>query len=364
MSSTRAISVDLGERSYEIFVGEDREDTWVSPLAPLLRGRSVAVITDSNVGPLYKASADLSLRDAGCASLQWHTVPPGETSKSQRVLADLYDTLLTASFGRDDVICALGGGVVGDLAGFVAATIHRGVDYIQMPTTLLAMVDSAIGGKVGINHSIGKNLIGAFHQPLAVVSYLETLQTLEPRELASGFAEVIKYGVIADPSLFPLLKAGLLRPERSDFRQLLDIVATSARIKASVVMRDEREGGHRMVLNFGHTIGHAIEATLGYGSWSHGEAIAVGMVMAAELGCSLGLTPEAVAREIRRLCAVFGLPAELPPTDRQALGAAIAHDKKVRGSHVRFVFPRELGQSEIRPIALGQLTSWLNNSAV
>ena len=357
------IPVELGDRRYEIVAGADAQTAWVGPLKHLSAGRHVAVVTDENVEALYRDSAHNSLIEAGAEGVQWLTVGPGETSKSREVASTLYDQLLSAGFGRDGVICALGGGVVGDLAGFVAATIHRGVTLIQMPTTLLAMVDSSIGGKVGINHPLGKNLIGAFHQPLAVLSNLETLLTLNHRELSSGFAEVIKYGVIADLGLLERLERGLLHPQPTDFPQLLDIIAASSRIKAGVVVRDEREGGHRMVLNFGHTIGHAVEATSGYGSWSHGEAVAVGMVMAAELGCSLGVTSERVPPEIRRLCRVFDLPTELPQIDCGALATAIRLDKKVRGGHVMFVLPHDLGEVEIHPIALEQLTTWLSNGA-
>ena len=196
-----------------------------------------------------------------------------------------------------------------------------------------------------------------------MLSNIETLLTLDRRELSSGFAEVIKYGVIADRSLLARLNRNLLTPEPTDFPQLLDIIASSSRIKAGVVARDEREGGHRMALNFGHTFGHAIEATSGYGAWSHGEAIAVGMVMAAELGCFLGLTAEKVSFEVRRICRTLDLPTDLPRVDRGALAAAIGLDKKVRGDHVMFVFPRDLGEVEIHPIALEQLASWLDKGA-
>lgn len=359
MSLHHTVRVDLPRAGYDVHIASGAEQAWTAPLRPLVEGRHVAVVTDNRVESLYRDAFSASLKAAGVRRTTWCAVPPGEQSKRLEVLDGVYDTLLGDRLGRDGVVCALGGGVVGDLGGFAAATVHRGVDFIQVPTTLLAMVDSSIGGKVGINHAVGKNLVGAFHQPGAVLANLDVLQTLSARELTCGIAEVIKYGVIADPALFSRLEKHALAIQTGDFEHLLDIVVTSATIKADVVVRDEREGGLRMVLNFGHTLGHAIEATSGYGKWSHGEAIAVGMVMAAEFGVELGHTPQPLIARIRELCEVFHLPAEIAPADRPVLATSVGHDKKVRGSDVRFVIARSLGHVTVESVPLVRLEGWL-----
>jgi 3-dehydroquinate synthase len=357
MASTLAI--DLGERSYRVVVGRGPEEAWVEPLRPLLAGRRVAVVTDARVSELYRAAFDAALGAVGVGEASWHIVPEGETSKSMETLAAVYDGLLEARLGRDGWVCALGGGVVGDLAGFAAATLHRGVPWVQVPTTLLAMVDSAIGGKTGINHRLGKNLIGAFHQPRVVAADLDTLETLPRHERANGFAEIIKYGVISDAALFEVLEDEAEALLALSSPRLLDIVLASARIKAEVVVRDEREAGLRMILNFGHTLGHAIERTAGFGSWSHGQAVAVGMVLVAALGAELGLTPASLSARLAALCRRFELPTELDPAHRAALAGAIGHDKKVRGERVQLVVAKTLGEVVVEPLPLAQVRAWL-----
>jgi 3-dehydroquinate synthase len=319
----------------------------------------VAVISDRTVSRLYRASFDHCLEDAGAARVTWHVVDPGEKSKSSGVVDALYGELISEHFGRDGVICALGGGVVGDLAGFVAGTIHRGVRFIQVPTTLLAMVDSAIGGKSGINHALGKNLIGVFHQPRAVLSNTRTLATLPPREIAGGFAEVIKYGVIRDAPLFERLETRAAASLALETQPILDIVLTSSSIKAEIVALDELEGGLRAILNFGHSFGHAIEQTAGFGTFSHGEAVAVGMVMAAELGIELGLTPSGLDTRIAQLCRRFGLPTTLERDARMSLMDAVGRDKKVRGTNINFVIPLGLGEVTIESLPLERIRRWL-----
>ena len=357
------IPVDLGERGYSIHLADNPEQAWSEPLRGLVPDRQVAVITDHNVNRLHGEALAAVLHRVGVPEPVWLTVEPGEKSKDQSVLWSLYTKLLEAEFRRDGVILGFGGGVVGDLSGFAAATLHRGVDFVQIPTSLLAMVDSAIGGKVGINHSVGKNLVGAFHQPKSVLVNTQVLGTLNKREVSCGFAEIIKYGVIAGSDLFEEVSALSNACEHTTSRQVLDIIATSARIKADVVVRDEHEGGLRMILNFGHTLGHAIEATSGYGNWSHGEAVAVGMVMAARFGADLGITPAGVEPALVKCCEVHHLPTALLDSDVEALMTAVRHDKKVRGDVVKFVFARSLGEAVVESVSFDQLAKWLASDA-
>ncbi len=358
---THELKIDLGERSYTIVVGAGDFDAWQTPLRPVLAGRRVAVVSDDRVSALYRSDFESTLEAVGATLLCWHDLPQGEASKSLEALGRVHDDLLSAQFGRDGIVCALGGGVVGDLAGFAAASIHRGVPWVQVPTTLLAMVDSGIGGKTGINHRLGKNLIGAFHQPLVVTSNLRVLNTLDRAELSNGFAEIIKYGVISDSTLFSRLEASAEALLALEHAQLLDIILTSARIKSEVVERDERESGLRMILNFGHTLGHAIERTAGFGVWSHGQAVAVGMVMAAEFGAWLGRTPAHLASQVADCCRQYELPISIDRDHRAALADAVSHDKKVRGDDVKFVFPVELGRAEVHSVPLWRLKNWLRD---
>ena len=356
------VKVELKERAYTITIAQGEESGWITPLSPFVRGKSVAVITEKTVAALYREAFHQTLLKCRAEKVFWIVVEPGESSKSLKVLEQAYDLLLSNYFGRDGVICAFGGGVIGDLAGFVAASIHRGVSVLQVPTTLLSMVDSSIGGKTGINHSQGKNLIGAFHQPLAVACNIDVLATLPEREKSCGFAEVIKYGAISSSGLFERLEGSRSCLLTEDNRELLDIVADSARIKSKVVAQDERESGLRMVLNFGHTLGHAIEAAQGYGKWSHGEAIAVGMVMAAQFGVSRGLTDKLVVERLKGVCGQFHLPIEIDKDMKKRLIEAIGHDKKVRGSDIKFIFVPRIGEALVQRVALDVLADWLTSA--
>lgn len=303
------------------------------------------VITDSQVGPRHTPRVLASLRKAGFEPTVI-TLPSGETSKSLSHVETCYQKLAELRLERRSFIVALGGGVVGDLAGFVAATYLRGIPFVQMPTTLLAQVDSSVGGKTGVNLPAGKNLIGAFHQPRLVMCDLATLDTLPDREFRSGLAEVIKYGIIADAAFFGQLETDLERLLEREEAALGAVVARSCEIKADIVGQDEQEGGLRAVLNFGHTIGHALEAISGYGQYLHGEAIAIGQVVAAHLSARLsGLAPEAVSR-IEALFTRAGLPTSVKLTapQRKRLLAAMRLDKKVSGGQVKFVLAEDLGR--------------------
>lgn len=316
-----------------------------------LRG-AVWLISDSAVFPHYGEAVATTLRDAGYA-VQIYSVPSGEASKSQAQLWDLYTWMIDGGVERRDTVLALGGGVVGDLAGFAAASVLRGIALVQLPTTLLAMVDAAIGGKTGINHPLGKNLIGAFHQPRLVLADTLTLRTLPPRELRAGWAEVIKHGVIRDPGLFEMLETHAA--ELQDAAQgahaavLSTIVRRAAAVKVAVVSADEREQGERITLNYGHTIGHALEAALGYGTLLHGEAVAIGMHAAARVAAMLEMLDwEDVARQ-QRLLTAYGLPTTFPDhVDPEYLLTLTLRDKKVQRKRVRWVLPTAIGAVTVR----------------
>jgi 3-dehydroquinate synthase len=356
------VPVELGPRSYEVRVVTGRVDEFGrfvrSALASSWSGRScrlAMIVTDSNVAGLALDSAyraDLVRVGIEAPSL---VVPPGEGSKCLARASWLYDELVQAKADRHTAIIALGGGVVGDLAGFLAATYARGLALVMVPTTLLAQVDSSVGGKVGINHPRAKNLIGAFHQPLGVWIDTETLRSLPDRELRCGLAEVVKYGVILDAGFFAELErqaAAILDREDDALRR---IVARSCRLKAGVVSRDEREEtGLRAVLNFGHTIGHAIEAVAGSGgasSFQHGEAVAVGMVAESRLAHRLGWIGPDVVDRVARLLERFGLPTTAPGLDPEGLLQAMGLDKKNRDGRIRFVLPRSIGHVELTDAA-------------
>jgi 3-dehydroquinate synthase len=304
------------------------------------------VISDGNVVPRFGREAVASLKNAGFEPALIE-IPPGEQSKSLKVAGRCYEALARSRLERGSMIVALGGGVTGDLAGFVAATYLRGLPLIQVPTTLLAQVDSSVGGKVGINLRHGKNLVGSFLQPRLVLCDLDTLETLPDREYRAGLAEVIKYGIIRSPALFARLERCFEDILGRDPEVLGPVVAHCCAIKAGIVAEDETEGGVRAILNFGHTLGHAIEATTRYGAYLHGEAISIGQVGAAMLSCAhAGLSPGVVTR-IRALFQRAGLPTGIPlsPPQRQRLFAAMRMDKKVRGGEVKFVLARQLGKA-------------------
>jgi len=339
------IKVPLGVRSYTISIGGDLLPRLGHECKRLYFGPRCAVIADRNVAAHYGREAVQSLEASGFDPVLV-TVPAGETAKSLKVVATCYDQLAAHRLERKSFVVALGGGVVGDLAGFVAATYLRGIDFVQIPTTLLAQVDSSVGGKVGVNIKAGKNLVGAFWQPRFVLCDLSTLETLPVREYRAGLAEIIKYGIIHDVELFRRLEQVMPKLLQRDPDTLSSVVARCCQIKAGVVGQDETESGLRAILNFGHTLGHAIEATCGYGKFLHGEAIAIGQVFAARLSAELLGFPQ---RDVERVATVFekaGLPThiKLNPGQREKLFEAMRHDKKVSEGVVKFVLVNKIGQ--------------------
>lgn len=343
----RSVRVQLGSRGYTIKIGPALLQNIGPECARLKLGERCAIITDKNAGKYYAKTVFDSLVRAGF-SPTLVTVAAGEATKSLRTTAGCYDQLAAHRLERKSFIVALGGGVVGDLAGFVAATWLRGIPFIQVPTTLLAQVDSSVGGKTGVNLRAGKNLVGAFYQPKLVLCDTDTLKTLPEREFRAGLAEVIKYGIIYDGRLFSTLERGLERILRLDEKLLIPIIARCCEIKADVVSQDETETGLRAILNFGHTIGHAIENSFGYGKYLHGEAISIGQVMAAKLSESALGMPSADVQRIEALFERAGLPAQiqLNATRRRKLFDAMRLDKKTAGGEVRFVLARKIGQVE------------------
>lgn len=341
------VYINLGPRSYFIYIGTDLLARLGRFLQDFAFTPRALLVTNSAVGPLYGPLVEKSLAESGFEVIRAE-IPDGEEHKSLATAAELYDLAYRSELDRRSPVLALGGGVVGDLAGFVAATYLRGVPFVQVPTTLLAQVDSSVGGKVAVNHPRGKNIIGAFYQPRLVLADLDTLKTLEPREVRAGLAEVIKYGVIADPAFFAWLEENVERLLALDPEALAHAVATSVRIKAQVVEEDEREEGRRAVLNFGHTLGHALEAATGYTIWRHGEAVAIGMVAAARLAVELGMLAEKEAGRIVNLIRRAGLPVSLPAgISLDDLLASMRRDKKVLAGRLTFVLPVEIGKVEI-----------------
>jgi 3-dehydroquinate synthase len=344
----RTVDVPLEGRSYPIFIGSDLLAQVGTLCAKLQLGTRCAIISDRNVAPRYAKKTMAALRSSGFEPVLI-TVPAGENSKRLDVVQTCYDQLAKHRLERKSFIVALGGGVIGDLAGFVAATYLRGIAFVQVPTSLLAQVDSSVGGKVGVNLKAGKNLVGAFYQPRFVLCELSALATLSERQFRSGLAEVIKYGIIYDNELFERLERDLKLLLKRDRGTLAEIVARCCEIKADVVRQDETETGLRAILNFGHTIGHAIEAISGYGKYLHGEAIAVGQVAAARLSEKiLGLPADDVKR-IETLIHEAGLPTQLKwsAAQRTRLLSAMRLDKKVSDGEVKFVLARRIGQVEI-----------------
>lgn len=345
----RTVHVDLGERSYSIEIGVDVLGQVGHEVRRRIGASRAMLVTVPPVGRRYGPTVMRSLEDAGIKARRF-AVPDGEQSKSLRQVSRLYDALLDAGADRGTAVIALGGGVVGDLAGFVAATLLRGLSVVQIPTTLLAMVDSSVGGKTGVNVARGKNLVGAFHQPRLVWMDVTTLRTLPPRHLAAGMAELIKYGAIRDEAFFAWLEEGLeglanLEPER-----VIPALERSCTIKAEVVRRDERENGLRMLLNFGHTVGHAVEVLNRYRGILHGEAVAIGMAFAAERSETLGLAPRGTAERLVALLQRAGLPTELPAFPRSAYLRALRVDKKRREDRIGFVALRGIGRAETVPL--------------
>ncbi|MEX8519562.1 MAG: 3-dehydroquinate synthase [Leptothrix sp. (in: b-proteobacteria)] len=340
------VTVSLGERSYDIRIGTallDDPESW----SGLPKASVAAVVTNTTVAPLYAARV--------VAGLQAHyqrvlviELPDGEAYKDWATLNLIFDRLLAEACDRKTVLVALGGGVIGDMTGFAAACYMRGVPFVQVPTTLLAQVDSSVGGKTAINHPLGKNMIGAFYQPVRVICDLDTLDTLAPRELSAGLAEVIKYGPIADAAFLAWIEANVAALLARDKTALAHAVQRSCEIKAQVVGSDERESGLRAILNFGHTFGHAIEAGLGYGAWLHGEGVGCGMVMAADLSVRLGLMPAEFLPRVQRLCERAGLPVLGPQLGADRYLELMQVDKKTEAGSIRFVVIDALGSARMQ----------------
>jgi 3-dehydroquinate synthase len=339
----KTLSLELGERSYPIYIGSGLLQGEL--LDRHIRGKRVAIVTNETVAPLYldKVLAALGKHDPVTVVL-----PDGEQYKTLEYLNRIFDRLLETRCDRTTTVIALGGGVVGDMAGFAAACYQRGVDFIQIPTTLLAQVDSSVGGKTGVNHPLGKNMIGAFYQPRCVLIDTDTLDTLPDTELAAGIAEVVKYGLIRDLAFLEWLEANMARLVGRDKDVLAEAVYRSCRNKAEVVGADEREAGQRALLNLGHTFGHAIETGMGYGAWLHGEAIAAGMVMAADLSCRMGWIGRDEVIRIERLLLQANLPVRAPAElSVERFLELMAVDKKVLGGTLRLVLLRHLGEAVV-----------------
>jgi len=353
----RRVRVDLADRGYDILVAGgllSRPETF----AELPAGGVAVVVSNATVAPLYADALVTSLRQRYRA-VSAVVLEDGEQYKTWGSVERIVDALLEARGDRQSTLFALGGGVVGDLAGFAAACFMRGIAYVQVPTTLLAQVDSSVGGKTAVNHPLGKNLIGAFHQPSLVVADLDTLLTLPQRELIGGLAEVIKYGAAVDADFFDWIERRLDDLLARDGVALASAIGRSCELKADVVARDEKESGLRAILNFGHTFGHAIEAGTGYGAWLHGEAVGCGMLLAADLSHRLGLIDGAVAGRVASLIARAGLPVRLPPLPAGSFLAHMSHDKKAEGGAPRFVLLDALGHAQRASVDEGLVRSVL-----
>lgn len=340
----KTLHVDLADRSYPIFIGEGLLDN-SDLLLPYIKGESVLVVTNTTVAPLYLEKLTQHLSGLKCSVIQ---LPDGEEYKNLETLNDIYTHLLEHRLDRNTTLIALGGGVVGDITGYAAASYQRGVNFIQIPTTVLSQVDSSVGGKTAVNHPLGKNMIGAFHQPQCVIADISTLNTLPRRELSAGIAEVIKYGILGDAEFFAWLEENIEALIRLDADKLIYAIQRSCQNKADIVAQDERESGQRALLNLGHTYGHAIETKMGYGEWLHGEAVAAGIVMAAELSKACGWISSDDLQRITQLIQRGGLPVA-PPENMTADDFIInmSRDKKVLDGVLRLVLIKSIGQAII-----------------
>jgi 3-dehydroquinate synthase len=347
-ASTIHLQVELGERSYPIVIGQSLLGD-AAMFARHIGGKRAAIVTNTTVAPLYLEQLKQSLQSIGKEVITI-ILPDGEEEKTWASLMRVFDALLAEKCDRKTTLIALGGGVIGDLTGFAAASYMRGVPFIQVPTTLLAQVDSSVGGKTGINHPLGKNMIGAFYQPQAVIADTGTLNTLPARELSAGLAEVIKHGAIIDAHFFDWIEANIDQLMARDPVALAYAIQRSCEIKADVVRQDEREGGLRAILNFGHTFGHAIEAGLGYGQWLHGEAVGCGMVMAADLSYRLGYIDFVSKTRIKSLVAAAGLPTTAPDLGQARWLELMQVDKKNEGGQIQFILLKPLGTPTITTV--------------
>lgn len=351
--SMEQVRIDLGPRSYNIDIGcglMDNPSTWLG----LPQASQAVIISNTTVAPLYAQKLELALQ-AHFGQVRLVVLPDGEAYKTWQTLNLIFDALLNWQCDRKTVLFALGGGVVGDMTGFAAASYMRGIAFVQVPTTLLAQVDSSVGGKTGINHPLGKNMIGAFYQPLRVVCDLDVLRTLPAREMAAGLAEVIKYGPIADMDFFAWCQQHITDLSNLDMPSIAHAVKRSCEIKANVVGRDERESDLRAILNFGHTFGHAIEAGMGYGVWLHGEAVGCGMLMASRLSEKMGGVDAAFVQDMQTLLRQAGLATQAPDLGVDRYIALMQGDKKTQDGQMRFVLIRPPGQAHTQAVPLDML---------
>jgi len=338
----KTLTVDLAERSYPIFIGENLIDN-PEYYAPYIAGKQVMIVTNTTVAPIYLERVKTALSGFDVDEV---VLPDGEEFKNLDTLNLIFDALLEKRHNRTTTLIALGGGVIGDMTGFAASCYQRGVDFIQVPTTLLSQVDSSVGGKTAVNHALGKNMIGAFYQPKCVIADISTLNTLPRREVSAGIAEVIKYGLICNPEFYAWLQTNAVKLLECDAEALIHAVQKSCEDKAAVVAQDEREGGIRAILNLGHTFGHAIETHQGYGKWLHGEAVAAGMVMAADMSWRLGHIKQQDVQQLQSLLADSGLPVT-PPQEmsNDDFIELMQVDKKVLDGKLRLVLLTEIGKA-------------------
>ena len=352
----RCLTVDLAGHPYEIHIGPGLLDGLGARLRPMRPSR-LLVVTDARVGPLYASRLQAAVQPLAPTGI--FELAGGETRKDMRAVEGVLDALLAAAADRRSVVIALGGGVVGDIAGFAAAIYMRGIRFVQVPTTLLAQVDSSVGGKTGVNHPRGKNLIGAFHQPEVVVADTDTLRTLPPRELSAGLAEVLKHGMLADADYLAQVAADLPRLRACDEHALAQAIARSCEIKAAIVARDEKESGERALLNLGHTFGHAIEALTGFERWLHGEAVGCGLCLAADLSRRLDLIGAAEVERVERIVAAAGLPTRIDGLSRAEAIASMRGDKKAEAGEIRFIVLERIGRAIQRTVPAAALDATL-----
>ncbi|MBF7094195.1 3-dehydroquinate synthase [Streptococcus sp. HF-1907] len=351
------LRVDLPQSPYDIVIENGSLGKVGSWVKGLWKPQKIAIITDNHVGSLYAEKVKLGLLDAGFEVIVFDFLE-GEASKNLKTVNKAYEFLVKNGMTRSDGIIALGGGVVGDLAGFVASTYMRGIHFLQIPTSLTAQVDSSIGGKTGVNTPFAKNMVGTFTQPDGVLIDPETLKTLGKRELIEGMGEVVKYGLIEDVELWQELQS-MDGSVESILAHAESIIYHSCNVKSKVVVEDELDNGVRLYLNFGHTIGHAVEATAGYGKVMHGEAVAIGMVQLSRIAEQKELMPAGITNDIREMCQKFGLPIDHEPWNKEALFEALAHDKKARGKSIKTIIVPELGSAAINQISLEEMKEYL-----
>ena len=344
----KTLEVDLGNRSYPIYIGADLIDR-PELFKACEKSSSIYIVTNTTVAPLYAERLTKTLGTFG-KTVRTIVLPDGESYKDWKNLQLIFDGLLKFGADRQTMLVALGGGVIGDMTGFAAASFMRGIRFIQVPTTLLAQVDSSVGGKTGINHPLGKNMIGAFHQPVAVIADLNTLKTLPARELSAGLAEVVKHGAIADAQFLDWIEANAKPLLACDTDAMSHAVLRSCEIKSAVVSADEREGGIRATLNFGHTFGHAIEAGMGYGEWLHGEAVGCGMVLGADLSCRLNYITRAEADRLKKIIQSMNLPIAPPKFGGERYLELMQVDKKTESGQIRYVVLEKIGKAQIQGV--------------